>query len=256
MGANLNISIGATVEPLKKAIAGVITLMSNFASTMGSQGVAMKAQIDAAATEINASLSEATSSFEKFGSEGDKSGKKSAGSMGSLKQQIRLAVNEAASLSQQFGMDAAAAVKAQQKAANLKEEMSDLTARIAAMNPEAKFKALGDAAKGVSGAFGAATGAMQLLGGESAATQAAMAKLQAIMAITQGLDAIQALPDAFKTLKISIMGATAGMSALKTALITTGIGALIVGVGLLVANWDSVVDSMSNASLKQGEINE
>ena len=254
MGANLNISIGATVEPLKKAISGVMTLMSTFASSMGSQGVAMKAQIDAAATEINASLSQASQSFEKFGGEGDKSVKKAGGSMGSLKQQIRLAVNEAASLSQQFGMDSDAAVKAQQKAANLKEEMSDLTQRIAAMNPEAKFKALGDAAKGVSGAFGAATGAMQLLGGESEMTQQAMAKLQAIMAITQGLDAIQGLPDAFKTLKISIMGATAGMSALKVALITTGIGALIIGVGLLAANWDAVTGNADDADKKQKEV--
>ncbi|CAB4215644.1 hypothetical protein UFOVP1483_32 [uncultured Caudovirales phage] len=273
MGANLNISIGATVEPLKKAIAGVITLMSNFASTMGSQGVAMKAQIDAAATEINASLAEATQSFEKFGGEGDKSAKKTVSSVTSLRMEIKKATADAFLLSREFGMDAAAAVKAQQKAANLKEEMSDLTQRIAAMNPEAKFKALGDAAKGVSGAFGAATGAMQLLGGESEATQAAMAKLQAIMAITEGLNSIQALPDAFKTLKLSVVQAMTAMGMFKMetvavaegeealavasqaaglsmrgALIATGIGALIVGIGLLIANWDSLTEGMTGAT--------
>ena len=38
----------------------------------------------------------------------------------------------------------------------------------------------------------------------------------------------------------AVRGATIGMKAFKTALITTGIGALVVALGLLIANWDKV----------------
>ena len=64
------------------------------------------------------------------------------------------------------------------------------------------------------------------------------------MAITQALPALDQGVKAFKRLGIAIKGATAGMNGLKAALVSTGIGALVVAVGLLAANWDKVTEAM------------
>lgn len=60
------------------------------------------------------------------------------------------------------------------------------------------------------------------------------------MAITQAIPAIDDGVKAFKRLGLAIKGATVGMSGLKKALISTGIGAAVVAVGALVANFDKL----------------
>lgn len=243
MGANLNISIGATLEPLKRSITGVMSMMSQFASNLGTQGAAMKAQIDKAAADINKELESATQGFSNFNKQAGKTD--SVGkSFVSMRTQMRQAVQEAYKLSQEFGINSQQALKAQQHAAALKEEMSDMSARINAMNPEAKFKAMGDAIKGGVGVIQGAAGAMAAFGGESEQTQEVIKRLQGLMALTSGIDAIVGMKDSFSTLKAVIMTNVAALNTMKGALIATGIGALAVGLGLLIANFDTVTNSI------------
>ena len=57
-----------------------------------------------------------------------------------------------------------------------------------------------------------------------------------------------ALARSFVAVGISEQAAAAGARAFAAALTATGIGALVVGLGLLIANWDKVVDSIKGAT--------
>jgi len=52
-------------------------------------------------------------------------------------------------------------------------------------------------------------------------------------------------------LKASFQAGTLGAKALRTALISTGIGALVVALGLIVAYWDDIVGAVSGVSSEQ-----
>lgn len=101
---------------------------------------------------------------------------------------------------------------------------------------------------GLSGAVQTVTGALSLMGVEMGDDSKLMKTLVAAMSITQGVQAIDSGIKAFKALKISIQASTMAMSGLKKALISTGIGALVVGVGLLIANFDKLKNLISGTT--------
>ena len=88
--------------------------------------------------------------------------------------------------------------------------------------------------------FQAAQATMNLFGIENETVIKSLQKMQSLMAITQAIPAIDDGVKAFKRLGLAIKGATIGMSSLKKALISTGIGAAVVAVGALVANFDKL----------------
>lgn len=160
------------------------------------------------------------------------------GATKSIKAELREATNEAKELSRKFGDTSTEAVTAQKKVAALREEISDINQRINALNPEAKFTALGDLAQGVAGGFAAAQGAMALFGAESQNVEKALLKVQSAMAISEGLNSIRGLGDAFGNVKLVVGDAIKSLFTLKGALIATGVGAFAVAVGAIVANWE------------------
>lgn len=97
-------------------------------------------------------------------------------------------------------------------------------------------------AAGITGAFQAVAGGLQAIGVESEAIDEAIVKMQGLMAVTQGLSAVDDGIKSFAKLgkAIETAGTTGakGMGKLKKALIGTGIGALVVLVGSLIANWE------------------
>lgn len=123
----------------------------------------------------------------------------------SLRQRLKEAKDEATLMQDKFQqglIDEKTLISAQQKVANLSEEMGDFNKRVEALNPEAKFKAFTQVAAGLAGAFSAAQGGMALFGAESEETQKALLKVQAAMAFASGLNQVAELGDAFKNLKI------------------------------------------------------
>jgi len=58
----------------------------------------------------------------------------------------------------------------------------------------------------------------------------------------------QALARSFVAVGIGEQAAATGARAFAAALTATGIGALVVGLGLLIANWDKVVDAIKGAT--------
>lgn len=190
-----------------------------------------------------------------------------AKSVGNLKTQLRQAQNEVNELSAKFGATSEQAVNAAKRAAELKDAIGDAKSLTDAFNPDAKFKALTSTLGGVAGGFSAVQGAVGLLGEESQSVEKAILKVQSAMAISQGVQAIGESVDSFRQLGAVIRattlyqkalagatavqtfvmnGATLAAKALRGALIATGVGALVVGVGLLIANFEKVKKVVMN----------
>ena len=162
-------------------------------------------------------------------------------SVGSLKQQLRQAQNDVTVLSEKFGATSKEAIEAAKRAAQLKDAIGDAKALTDAFNPDAKFKALSSSLSGVAGGFAAVQGALGLLGQEGEDVQKTLVKVQSALALSQGLQTVGESIDSFKQLSAVVKNTVGGaFKSLKSAIISTGIGALVVAVGLLIANFDEV----------------
>jgi len=162
-------------------------------------------------------------------------------SVKSIRQELREAQQNAVDLSRRFGELSPEALSAAKKVANLKDEVGDLKNRIAALDPDAKFKAFSQSLQGVAGGFAGVQGAIGLFGTESKELEKQLLKVQSALALSEGLNSVLAAKDSFKTLGAIIKtNVVSSFSTLRGAIISTGIGALVVGVGLLIANFDQV----------------
>jgi hypothetical protein len=168
-------------------------------------------------------------------------------SVGTLKKQLREAQAEVVALSEKFGATSKEAIEAAKRAAVLRDRIGDAKALVDAFNPDAKFKALTASLSGVAGGFGAVQGAMVLFGKESEDVQKTLLKVQSAMAISQGLQAVGESIDSFKQLGAVIKTqVVSAFSTLRGAIIATGVGALAIGVGLLIANFEKVKETLIN----------
>ena len=120
----------------------------------------------------------------------------------------------------------------------LKEQMEEVNA--SAMDFGQIAGNVVKATGGIVAGFQAAKATMNLFGVENEAVLQSLEKMQNLMAITQAIPALDDGVKAFKRLGLAIKGATAGMSGLKKALISTGLGALVVALGLIIANFDKI----------------
>jgi len=168
-------------------------------------------------------------------------GSEAAKSVGSIKSQLKEATAELIAMRDKFGDTSVEAVNAAKKVANLKDSIGDAKAMTDAFNPDAKFKAFGSALQGVAGGFSALQGAQALFGSESKDLEKTLVKVQSAMALSQGLNSVLEARDSFKNLGAVVkdVGSKA-FGSLKSAIISTGIGALVIGLGLLIANFDKV----------------
>ena len=168
-------------------------------------------------------------------------------SVKSLKTQIREATAEAVLLARKFGEFSPEATAAAQRVAQLKDEMGDFQQRVAGLNPD-KFAAIAGVTQGLAGGISAATGAMALFGAESEDTQKMLMRVQGAIAFSQGIQQVLDMRNSFgamaTTIKTQVVTA---FTTLRGALIATGIGALAVGLGLVMANFDKIADWISKS---------
>ena len=113
----------------------------------------------------------------------------------------------------------------------------------------AKFESVAKVASGLASGFAAVQGATALLGVENENLEKTFVKVQSAMAIAQGVGGMKDLIEGFSQAKTAFAGATTGVKAfiaglhgIKAAIAATGIGALVVGVGMLIAYWDDLVE--------------
>ena len=203
--------------------------------------------------------------------------------VGSLRSQLRQAQADVAELSNKFGATSQAAIDAAKKAGELKDRIGDAKALTDAFNPDAKFKALTASLSGVAGGFAAVQGGMALFGAESENVQATLLKVQSAMALSQGIQAVGESVDSFKQLSAVVQSSTAfqklnsaatataaviqkvftgavnttaaSFQALKAAIVSTGIGALVVGIGYLVSKMNEGADAAKELTKEQKLLN-
>jgi hypothetical protein len=162
-------------------------------------------------------------------------------SVKSIRQELREAQNDAIQLGRKFGEFSPEAQAATDKVSKLKNEISDFGDRVKALDPDKKFTAFSAALQGVAGGFAGIQGAIGLFGTESAELEKQLLKVQSALALSEGLNSVLAAQDSFKNLGSLIKGnVTKAFGTLRGAIISTGIGALVIGVGLLIANFDAV----------------
>ena len=175
-------------------------------------------------------------------------GKQAEQSVGSFKKQLREANNEVVSLTEKFGATSREAIAAAQKVAKLKDAIGDAKALSDAFSPDAKFNAFAGAIQGAVSGFSALQGAQALFGTESEELNKTLLKVQAALALSQGLNGILAAKDAFVNLSAVIKAQVlTAFGTLRAAIISTGIGALVVGIGLLITNFEKVKKAIIGA---------
>lgn len=166
----------------------------------------------------------------------------------SLKTQLKEAQLQVAVLSDKFGATSKEAAAAAKAAGILKDKIADAKDLTDAFNPDAKFNALSGSIGGVLNGFQAYEGAMGLIGVESESLQKTLLKVQSAMALSQGIQGALEARDKFIALGSVVKDAFAKMTSASKAFMVGGIGLLITGVGLLVANWESVSQALGAAT--------
>jgi hypothetical protein len=203
--------------------------------------------------------------------------------LGSLKKQLREAMQEVQVLTEKFGETSEQTVRAVERAAALKDQIGFVNDSIEAFNPDAKFKSLTASLSGVAGGFAAAQGAIGLFGVESKEVEQALLRVQSAMALSQGLQAVGESIDSFKQLGTVIKNSTIFIKAnemankaasfamrlfgvsvettstsfkvLKGVIAATGLGLLVVALGEVVSMFQNFSSAAEKAAEKQDEFN-
>lgn len=128
-----------------------------------------------------------------------------------------------------------------QKAADITDQLGDLQQLVnrTSTGIAGKMASVSGALQGVSGAANAVIGTMSLLGVENDELQKKLNdSVTALIGITQGLGSIDPAVKSFREMKVWLGQATQGMNKFKIALVSTGLGALVVVLGSIIANWE------------------
>lgn len=168
----------------------------------------------------------------------------------------------------QAGMESPVGQEAISKASELKDTIGDLKAATTALSSD--FKGLDTALAGIStgaAVFQGFESAIALTGAENENLVKSMQKLMAVQGVVNAItevannlnsDAILGiqLRTTYEKIYAQVVGnSTGAMKGLKLALAATGVGALVIGLGLLIANFDKVMDSIGGVSQRQKDLN-
>jgi hypothetical protein len=173
-----------------------------------------------------------------------------------LKTQLKDAVKELQGARQKFGEFSEESINAANKVAAIRDEIEAANEQAQLFDPGKRFQALTTAATTAAAGVTAVQGAMALFGDESEDVAKTLAKVQGALALSQGLSQLKDIGKVGEQLKSSFAGLTAGVNGFKKALISTGIGALVVAVGLLVAYWEDIKGLVNGVSGEQQKLNE
>ena len=173
-----------------------------------------------------------------------------------LQIQLREATDALLIARERFGELSDEAIQAAQNLAGIKDEINGANEAVALFDPGNTFGALTTAASTAAGGIAAVQGAMAIFGGESEEVEKALLKVQGAMALSQGLSQLKDIGKVTGELKTSFKALTLGANGFKKALIATGIGALVVAVGLLVTYWEDIMGLVNGVGSEQKKLNE
>jgi hypothetical protein len=177
-------------------------------------------------------------------------------------RQYRIAIKEYQQIAIQAGTKSAIGVEALERAALLQDTYADMQQQVQQLSLDHRKMNL--TMQGVNVAlnsYQAFTGVMGLLGGESEKYLQIMSKM---MIVQQSYNAIMQITQAFEKQTLlgyyariaatkiltavtasynAVVGTSTGvMKAFRVALMSTGIGALVVALGMLIGNFDKVIE--------------
>ena len=209
---------------------------------------------------------------------------KAGQSVGSFRKQLKEAQQDVINMSEKFGLASNEAAAAAKKVAELKDRIGDAKQLADTFNPDKKFVALGGALQGVTAGFTAFSGALGLVGAEGKEVEEVLLKVQSAMALQQGLSGIKQSIDSFKLLGqaikastvfqklnnaatiaatviqrafgASVVGTGQAFNVLKGAIIATGIGALVVLIGVAIQKMNLFGDATEDAAEEQEKLAE
>lgn len=116
---------------------------------------------------------------------------------------------------------------------------------------------LGGALQGATSSFAAVQGAMASMGVESENLNEALLRVQGAMALSEGVRGVREAIPMFSMLGTTIKTkVVTAFSTLKGAIISTGLGALVVTVGFAIQKWIEYNDAIEESAKKQDKLNE
>lgn len=144
------------------------------------------------------------------------------------------------------------------KAGELKHQLDEINkvVGIAAYEFDDYAGKIGGVAAGLSGAFTAVNGALNLFGKESEAIDKAILKMQSLMAITQGLSTIPKAVKDLEDLRNAITSTTGAAKLLKAALqpkVFLAISAAVAGITTIFSRWKKQEDEVAEAVKKRAD---
>jgi len=177
------------------------------------------------------------------------------------------------------------------RAGEIKMAMRDVGDAISDADPEKSFGKFVRGAQAAANGFQIVTAAQGLFGTESKKTQEALLKVQSAMALTQGLSQFKEMKNDLKDVALSIKNgvvkafaslsvaqmasaaetgtltflqrgyalavgtSTGAMKAFRIALVSTGIGALVVGIGILIGKMMEFMGASDGATRANDRLN-
>jgi hypothetical protein len=146
------------------------------------------------------------------------------------------------------------------RAGKLQDSIADVNQRVKNLASDTgKLEGFIDVATGITGGFAAAQGAMALFGSENEDVQKQLVKIQGAVALLNGVQQVantlnkdSAAMTQLQAVRLKVLTATqaaytfvvgastGAMKVFRLALAATGVGLLVIGIGLLIANFDKV----------------
>ena len=175
-------------------------------------------------------------------------------SVAELEQELKL-VNQELKL---VDRNSDAFTELSQKATMLKGEMNDFRNSIKPISDNESLNAWKRLGEAMAGAFQVGGAAMLLFSEDAQENFEEIAKV--VGSVVVAMDGLGKMIDLFKSNSIkALLGVVAGWkstvvavwsasAAIRAAIIATGIGALVVGIGLVIANWNKLTDIVTGSS--------
>jgi hypothetical protein len=165
----------------------------------------------------------------------------------SLRSQLREATQELIKIQGAFGEYSKEALEAARNVALLKDRIQEAKETVDLFDPGKKLQAVSGVVNAVAGAYAGLQGALGLVGVESAEVEKQLLKVQSALALSQGISTVLDSAKDFQRLGAIIKTqVVTAFSTLRGAIIATGVGALTVGLGLLIANFEKVKETLTN----------
>lgn len=184
-------------------------------------------------------------------------------------RQLTKAVKEYQTIALQAGETSPIGQQAIQEAGDLSDRIGDLQARMRVAGEDGQnMQAALQLGSSIMAGYGAFQGITALVGKENEELTQTLVKLNAVQTTLVSIEQIRASLEKESALRIkataiaqrlytvAVGESTGALKLFRLALLATGIGAIIAGVALLVANWDKLTGSLGRSAIAQEALND